>query len=162
MPKLVVKSGELGDDAKALLDEALELLEANPLQGYFPHEKQMAFHKADSKVKVFIGGNRSGKTTAGVCDNLIQALDRDVIPERLLPYKKWEAPFYCRIVTPDFTRTMAAVLEAVRKWVPSDQLLGGTWEKAWDKQNRILRFANGSFIEAMTYEQDLDLSLIHI
>jgi hypothetical protein len=155
-PKIVVKSGEVTEETKRLLDEAVELLDQNPLQGYFPHGKQTAFHESQQKVKVFVGGNRSGKTTAGVADNLIQALDRDVIPERLQQFKKWEPPFYCRIVTPDFTRTMAAVLEAVRKWVPTDQLQGGTWEKAWDKQNRILSFANGSFIEAMTYEQDLD------
>jgi phage terminase large subunit-like protein len=143
-------------EVKRLLAEADELLESNPLQGYLPHDKQRPFHEYKGRVKVFLGGNRSGKTTGGICDDIIQAIDPDAVPEHLRAYKKWEAPFKCRIVTPDFTRTMIAVQEAIRRWCPKSQLQGGSWEKAYEKSQRILRFANGSFFEFMTYEQDID------
>lgn len=104
-----------------------------------------------------MGGNQSGKTTAGIIDNLIQALDRDVLPERLRGYKKWEPPFRCRIVTPDFTGTMEGVVyEKLREWIPRSQLEGGSWDKAYKKQLRKLKFANGSWFDFMTFEQDLD------
>jgi hypothetical protein len=57
-------------------------------------------------LKAFLGGNRSGKTTVGIVDDLIQAIDHDAVPEHLKQYKLWEPPFYCRIITPDFTATM--------------------------------------------------------
>lgn len=143
-------------EVKRLLAEADEILAANPLQGYMPHEKQKFFHAFPGRTKVFLGGNRSGKTTGGICDDIIQAIDRDAVPAHLLPYKKWEAPFKCRIVTPDFTRTMIAVQEAIRRWCPKSQMKGGGWDTAYEKSQRILRFANGSFFEFMTYEQDID------
>lgn len=128
----------------------------NPLEGYFPHSRQEPFHSSKAKTKAFIGGNRSGKTTCAVVDHLIQALDEDAVPEHLRPFKRWPAPFTCRIVTPDFGKTLSAVTEAIRRWVPRSQLRGGTWEKAYDKQHRIVYFENGSFIEIMTQEQDVD------
>ena len=143
-------------EVKRLLAEADEILAANPLQGYMPHDKQRPFHAFRGRTKVFLGGNRSGKTTGGICDDLIQAIDPDAVPEHLKEYKKWEAPFKCRIVTPDFTRTMIAVQEAIRRWCPKSQLKGGGWDTAYEKSQRILRFANGSFFEFMTYEQDID------
>jgi phage terminase large subunit-like protein len=39
---------------------------------------------------------------------------------------------------------------------PPGQLKGGSWDEAYDKQRRILQFANGSRFEFMTFEQDLD------
>ena len=144
-------------EVKRLLAEADEILAANPLQGYMPHEKQRPFHAFQGRTKVFLGGNRSGKTTGGICDDLIQAIDPDAVPAHLKAYKKWHAPFKCRIVTPDFTRTMVAVQEAIRRWCPKSQLKGGGWDTAYEKSMRVLRFANGSFFEFMTYEQDLGL-----
>lgn len=143
-------------EIRALLAEADQILTENPLAGYHPHAKQAAFHAFQGRTKAFIGGNRSGKTTGGICDDLIQALDPDALPAHLADYKKWHGVFKCRIVTPDFTRTMMAVQEAIRRWCPKAQLLDGSWEKAYEKSSRILRFANGSFFEFMTYEQDVD------
>ena len=64
--------------------EATELLlklesqyKANPLLRYEPHDKQVVFHSSHEQIKAFLGGNRSGKTTAGILDDLIQAVDRD-------------------------------------------------------------------------------------
>ena len=90
-------------EARKLLLALEDSYRANPLGHYFPHEKQDAFHRAHVSLRGFFGGNRSGKTTAGILDDIIQAVDRDCLPAPLLPYKRWEAPFYCRIIAPDFT-----------------------------------------------------------
>jgi phage terminase large subunit-like protein len=70
--------------------------------------------------------------------------------------KHWEPPFACRLVTPDSNRTFEAAAEIIRKWCPKDQLKGGRWDTAYQKQRGLLRMENGSFFEFMSAEQDLD------
>lgn len=138
--------------------EALErILRDNPLYNYVPHSKQKKFHKSGARVKGFIGGNRSGKTTAGVVDSIIQSVDKEALPTHLVKFKKYEPPFYCRIITPDFSSTMEGVIfQKIREWCPRSQLKGGSWDSAFVKDRRILQFANGSWWQFMTFEQDLD------
>lgn len=144
-------------EAKELLKALDELREHDPLQFFKPHAKQIDFMATDAPIKAFLGGNRSGKTTVGIVDDLIQACDRKAVPEHLHFAKVWEPPFYCRIITPDFTATMEGVVfQKLREWAPRAQLVGGSWVKAYDKPNRMLRFKNGSWFQFMTYEQDLD------
>lgn len=140
-----------------LVSEYEKTLARNPLVGYKPHAKQHQFHSAATPIKAFFGGNQSGKTTAGLVDDLIQAVDVEALPERLRQYKRWQPPFYCRIVAPDFVQTIEKVVfPKLREWAPKDQLLGGGWDKAYKASERVLRFKNGSYIEFLTYEQDRD------
>ena len=136
------------------LEELASQVERNPLNTYFPHEKQAEFHEAREAVKAFIGGNRSGKSTAGVADDLIQALDRADVPEHLLKFKYREPPFYGRVITPDLGHTMEVVIDKFRVMCPAEALLGSAWDKAFDKTRRIARFKNGSRIDFMSTEQD--------
>lgn len=138
----------------ALLAAANAALGENPLHRYVPHERQRHFHENRVKTKVFTGGNRSGKSTATVLDCLIQALDKDVIPDHLLPYRIWQDKFYCRFVTPDYLRAFQSILETIVLWCPSSQMLGGDWEKAFNDKSKVFRFANGNFFEFLTLEQD--------
>lgn len=145
------------EEARALLEQWEAEVKLNPLIGYEPHPKQRAFHASHCSLKAFLGGNRSGKTTAGILDDLIQAVDRDVIPEHLLPYKRWEPPFYCRIVVPDFKRTLEGVVfQKLYEWAPKNQLVGGGFSKAYEKSRGVLRFKNGSWFDFLTFEQDRD------
>lgn len=140
-----------------LLVELEEVRIADPLQFYKPHAKQVPFHESRDSLKAFLGGNRSGKTTAGIVDDLIQTVDRDSLPEHLRQYKKWEPPFYCRIVAPDFVSTMEGVIfQKIKEWAPKGQLRGGSWDTAYDKSRRLLHFSNGSWWQFLTFEQDLD------
>jgi phage terminase large subunit-like protein len=145
-------------ELRALLADYVSLLEDNPLLSFEPiYEEQHSFLESRATVKMFAGGNRSGKTTISVVDDIIQAVDRTCLPDHLLPYKHWEPPFLCRIISPDFTSTMEAVIfEKIRDYVPRSQLLGGNWEKAYDKQRRMLQFDNGSRFFFLTAEQDVD------
>lgn len=72
-----------------LLARANESIEENPLHRYVPHQRQRIFHEHRVKTKAFVGGNRSGKSTATVIDCLIQAIDLEQIPEHLAGYRLW-------------------------------------------------------------------------
>lgn len=150
---------EVQDEIIRSLVELDELIDKNPLQVFEPKYQQQTDFLAAGRVgtKMFAGGNQAGKTTIGLADDLIQAVDRDCLPEHLLQFKFWEPPFLCRIVTPDFTSTMQGVIyEKLKELAPVEQLLGGSWDKAYDKANRKLRFENGSSIDFLTFEQEVD------
>jgi phage terminase large subunit-like protein len=148
---------EQQEHARELLQNLERQYKQNPLLAYEPHPKQVEFHASHEQLKAFLGGNRSGKTTAGVLDDLIQAVDRECLPPALAGFKKWEPPFYCRIIVPDFTSTLEGVIfQKLREWGPKDQLVGGAFDKAYDKTRRKLNFKNGSWMDFLTFEQDLD------
>lgn len=143
--------------ARELLAQYESALKRNPMLGYRPHAKQVEFHRSDEQLKAFLGGNRSGKTTAGILDDLIQAVDADSLPDHLLPFKKWQPPFFCRIIVPDFTSTLEGVIfQKLREWAPKGQLVGSEFGKAYDKARRRLHLKNGSWFDFLTFEQDLD------
>jgi phage terminase large subunit-like protein len=143
--------------------QALEILRSyesalkdNPLLGYEPHPKQIVFHAGTEQLKAFLGGNRSGKTTAGVLDDIIQAVDRDCLPDHLQSYKKFEPPFHCRLVCPGEDLLESVIFQKLREWCPASQLRGDRFDKAYEKSRGILHFKNGSFFDFLTYGQDLD------
>lgn len=162
--RLVIPDDFENDPAgKALYEEWLSVVKANPLQDYNhplrprEHVKQLEFHAAKTKIKAFIAGNRSGKTVACVVDDIIQAVDKDVLPPHLQKYKKWEPPFHVWIGAPKFAKHEDTIIPLIRKFLPRDQLCQGSWDKSYRRQPvPILRLANGSTIGFKTYDQDLD------
>lgn len=156
-PRIVIPDPAMLDDPAVVvqLREYAKRVRVNPLLRYYPHHKQQPFHATRRKVKVFIGGERSGKTVAGVLDDVVQAVDREIVPPHLLPYKIWEPPFYCRLITVDFGQGYNEILRTLREWIPPEQLHLGEWEAAFTERAHVLNFANGSFIEFMTQEQDV-------
>lgn len=141
-------------EVQAQLRELIDRLRVNPLLRYYPHVKQSPFHARPRKVRVFLGGERSGKSVAGILDDLINGVEREVLPPHLLPFKIWDE-FYCRIITPDFGRSHQEILKTLQEWMPPAQLYRGSWEEAYSDKNHELRFANGNFFEFMTCEQDV-------
>lgn len=150
--------------ATELARQAQRALEGNPLwrfnaDGGVRHPKQEHWLTwgGPGTTKLFIGGNRSGKTTGGVVDDIVQAVDRSAVPPHLQRVKKWEPPFFGRVVTPDFKNSHQVLLDKFRAWVPRDQLRAGRFDRALSSQDgRRLWFRNGSWIEFMSQEQDLD------
>jgi phage terminase large subunit-like protein len=149
----------LGPVERAQAEEAIQNIEAqrlrNPLAFYEPHPKQQAFHSFQAQKKCFFGGTQSGKTTGGLADDVIQAVDRDSLPDHLLPYKKFEPPFLCRIMAESFPVLETTLIQKLQDILPLDQLVGGTWATAYDKNLRVLYFQNGSKFFFMTYEQEV-------
>lgn len=147
----------------ALLRELDDVVTSNPLTLYnnpdLPerlHAKQLAFHESKTRIKVYTGGTRAGKSSAGAVDDLIQCLSRSLVPEHLRKYKRKDGPFKCRIVTPDLLRTLTGIQGVLQEWCPRQALKGGTWADAYKKYDKILHFENGSTIDFMSYEADLD------
>lgn len=136
------------------------LVEGNPLLGWEPFGGQAEFLGCGRvggrvSVKLAHAGNQAGKTEVGVVDDLIQCVDRDVLPGWLVGFKQWEPPFRCRVVTMDLEGTLFGVmLPKFQGLVPREQLVGGSWERAFDRSNRVLRFKNGSMVQFMSASQD--------
>jgi phage terminase large subunit-like protein len=144
------------DEKRQVLKELKEveaIYQSNPLQFFYPYPKQALFLEARDRFKWILGGNRSGKTVTCIVDDIIQAIDWEAVPEHLKPYKKFDPPFKFRIVAMDFDQVELVIFEALQAWLPPGQLLGGSWEKAYNKERRILRFKNGSLCQFKTFEQ---------
>jgi len=141
--------------AEQILRELQAKRQRDPLAFYEPHVKQQAFHGFTAQTKCFFGGNQSGKTWGGLADDIIQAVDEDALPARLKPYKKFQPPFLCRIMAESFPVLETTLIEKLQNLVPQEQLLGGTWKSAYEKDLRVLHFQNGSKFFFMTYEQEV-------
>jgi phage terminase large subunit-like protein len=97
----------------------------------FPH--QLRFHKSKLKHRWFIGGNRSGKTTAGAIEAIWTATGWH-------PYRQSPVPNSGWIVSIDFpnSRDVAQpkVFDFLPKWMIAE----------WNKSDQILKLTNGSII----------------
>jgi phage terminase large subunit-like protein len=142
------------DEALLLLSEGLsDTARAPNIKRYKPHEKQHLFHASTKKKKLYIGGNRSGKTTGGVCEDIWRATCRH--PYR--PDLNEIGPNRGRVVAVDFVNGVEKIIfPQFQQWLYPSALKGGAWETAYNKLLRTLTFSNGSTIEFMSYDQDLD------
>lgn len=150
-----VPEGEKAE-LRRYLEELAGAVEANPLLAFIPHPKQRAFLGAKQRKKVLFGGNRSGKTECAIANDIIQCVDEDSLPDHLKPYKKLQPPVKGRIVTPKFAHHEETTFPKLRALVPKNQLAGGSWETAFSKSRRVLTFANGSTVQFLTFDQDVD------
>jgi len=120
------------------------------IYGYEPMEKQEVFHRSDAKGKQYLGGNRSGKTVGGATESIWWLMG--IHPFRDTP----NPPIRGRCVSVDFLDGVEKIVRPeIARWAPTSALLGGNWDDAYDKELRTLYFANGSFLEFMSYDQQL-------
>ncbi len=139
-------------DAFKRLGESLRTQAVRPnIYAYRPHPKQMPFHSSLSKARLYIGGNRSGKTTGGIAEDIFWLTGRH--PYRPTP----PPPVRGRIISVDFVNGIEKTIRPeLARWLPPSELKGGTWSTAYSKELRTLTLENGSFVEFMSYDQDLD------
>jgi phage terminase large subunit-like protein len=152
MPRLPKQKIQTEKQATLALADALRAQARFPnIFQYAPHEKQRRFHESLYPKKQFVGGNRSGKTTAGAAEAVWYMGGEH-------PYKRlpWTAPTRGRIVTVDVAQGIEKIIKPMlSSLIPKSWLINGSWEDSYDKELRTLTLANGSFAEIMTYEQDL-------
>lgn len=123
------------------------------IKKYRPHPKQYIFHTSVRKRKLYIGGNRSGKTTGGVVEDIWRATNTH--PYR--PELNAIGPNFGRVVATDFDHGVAQVLlPQFSQWLYPSALINGSWEDSYNKSTKLLTLANKSSIEFMSYDQDLD------
>lgn len=134
--------------------EGLKAQAARPnIYAYRPHKKQLMFHTNPKHTRLYIGGNRSGKTVGGGTEAAYWLMKKH--PYRKLPLP--EGPIRMRGVAVDFNYGVDMIMlpELVR-WIPPSFLKKGSFEESYDSNHRLLTLANGSFIEFRSYEQDLE------
>lgn len=123
------------------------------IKKYRPHEKQLRFHSSTKKKKLYIGGNRSGKTTGGVTE----AIWRATCTHPYRPELNAIGPNRGRVVAVDFVQGVEKIIfPQYKQWLYPSALSGGSWERAYSPSTRTLTFSNGSTIEFMSYDQQLD------
>jgi hypothetical protein len=110
-----------------------------------------------TKFRLFAGGNRAGKTTAGDVGLIVDCCDRDAVPPHLHRYKRWDVPVQAYLVAVSGRAVEKIHVPIFRKWCPKDQLVGGSFEKAFNKEYQTLHFKNGSAISFMTQGMEVDV-----
>jgi phage terminase large subunit-like protein len=121
------------------------------IDGYKPLPHQVRFHSNPARGRINFGGNRSGKSYSSVCEMVWWATGTHPFRDTPRP------PVALRHVAVDNPQGINKILkELYKKIVPSRYLRGGSWESAWQNSPPALFFSNGSFVEFMSYEQELD------
>lgn len=121
------------------------------IDGYKPQEHQIDFHSSTAGGRCVFGGNRSGKTISSVVEMIWWATGTH-------PYKRTpRPPVALRHVAVDKPQGVDKILKELYKQLCPPRILEGrAFEKAWHTKPDELHFSNGSFIEFLSYEQDLD------
>jgi phage terminase large subunit-like protein len=141
----------LDDLVASLSSSVLRQADEPNILGYKPHVKQELFHRSTAKGRWFLGGNRSGKSVAGVVEDIWWATKRH-------PYKRipGHTQIRGRVVASDFTNGVETILfPIVKRWVLPSDLVNGSWEDSYVKDEKTLYFSDGSFIEFRSCDQDL-------
>ena len=135
------------------LDELLKELETVGMcstKEWNPYEKQRKFHLSPKRIKVILGGNRSGKTECGNAEALMHAtgLYPDWYPENL----KIPVPNVGRIIVTDFAKGFGeTILPKIEKWLPSGMVKQVKKNHEGYPSKFILH--NGSSFDVCTHEQ---------
>lgn len=141
-------------DVTSLFSENLRKAVARPsIHNYKPHVKQKQFHQSPLQQKLYIGGNRSGKTVGGIVEDVWWLKGEH--PYRPLPMAPG-TPCRGRIVTTSMTEGIKEIIiPELCRWLPPSLLLNGSWEDSYHKTDRKLTLTNGATCELMSYDQDL-------
>jgi hypothetical protein len=148
--------GEQRRAVEAKLGALKKVLAANPLQLAEPYPKQREFLAAREPLKGFFGGNGAGKSWVGALDDVIQLVDREVVPAHLQGFKHWEPPFFLRVVAPKQKILDTLTIPQFRAMLPASQCRGGSFDKAYRGSEGKLYLENGSWVLFNTADQDRD------
>ncbi len=134
------------------LGEGLQESAALPnLYSYKPSEKQELFHKMQNKARLYIGGNRSGKSLGSTIEGIWWVTKTH--PYREMPPE----PIRGRVVAVDFLNGVdKIILPLWKQWLPKKYLINGSWEESYSRERHVLTLNNGGFVEFMSQDQDLD------
>lgn len=109
------------------------------------------FHKSEKLGRLLRGGNRSGKSTAGVVEDIWRATGRHPY------YKTHDLPVKGRIVTVDKETGINLIVKPLlAQWTPPSELVNGSWEASWRERGAIMTFRNGSTIDVKTHQQEVE------
>ena len=139
-------------EALRRLGEGLQEAAHQPnLYDYVPSPKQLLFHKDTNPDRLYIGGNRSGKSLGSTIEAIWWLTHTH--PYRETP----EGPIRGRVVAVDFLNGVdKIILPLYKQWLPKSYLINGSWSDSYSRERHVLTLNNGSFVEFMSQDQDLD------
>ena len=154
------------DAVQAELDrlklEKVRRMEEERLLYYNPHAGQLLLHQSQAPTRAAVTGNQWGKSYWG-CVEMLWSIGK------VHPYRKnYVGRVYGRDCGVDFGQMLGTTVEHYRTLTPRrPQRINGYWwpglldndfNKAleWNQENKKLWFADGSFIEFMSYAQERD------
>lgn len=123
------------------------------ITGYTPQDHQIPFHASKKAGRLFIGGNRSGKTVGGGAETVawLSGNHEKAGDERFRP------PVRGRAVGVDFDNGVKKIMmPEVARWIPPSLLKNGSWEDSYAKGEKFLTLTNGSTLEFMSYDQEVE------
>jgi phage terminase large subunit len=123
----------------------------NPLVFYEPYESRLIrgrypqdlFHSSLAKIRLLVGGNRSGKSESGFVEDIWCAMGCH-------PYIKMPVPNVGWIVSLSFKKQVEVTEQKLKKWLPKGIV------KNWDNKVGCISLTNGSQIWLKSCEQDLE------
>lgn len=117
-------------------------------------DKHKAFHLSTKPIRAIFGGNRSGKSVAGLVELLFHACFKKH------PYTGIENPRsgHYRIFTTKFQIAEELIIPMMQEWIPLSWYRGGSWSNAYDPRYHLLHGKDGSLIDILTYDQDASVA----
>ena len=142
---------ELSDIFLQLGEGLQEAAHVPNLYDYIPSPKQEEFHKHKCRDRLYIGGNRSGKSLGSTIESIWWLTHTH-------PYKETpKGPIRGRVVAVDFLNGVdKIILPLYKQWLPKKYLINGSWADSYSRERHVLTLNNGSFVEFMSQDQDLD------
>lgn len=109
------------------------------------------FHRSTKVGRILRGGNRSGKSVAGVVESILRSTGRHPF------YKTHELPTRGRIVTVDKDAgILQIIIPLLKQWIPPSELINGSWDDSYKSTGKVLTLRNGSTIELKTHQQETE------
>jgi len=109
------------------------------------HEQQIGFHKAPNRIRLFFGGNRSGKTTGGVNEARWRATGNH-------PFQQVRAPSKGCIILQDFqTHARDIIMPKIEEWFEPGIIVGTEKNQTHAIAKYLIK--NGSTIDVKSHDQ---------
>ena len=136
--------------------DALKLgLERPNIYGYTPYHEQELFHRCDKVGRYLAGGNRGGKTDSMVAEMVYWGTNTHPYLKRPAEWGTGALQMRCFVV--DVEKGVSQILlPKLKRYVPTNHLIDGNWEKSWNSKSLIFTFANGTTIDFLTYGMGLE------
>lgn len=116
--------------------------------------KHVEFHRSTKPIRWVFGPNQCGKSILGLSELVMNAcFVKHPFTQRINPKSgRW------RIFTDKFQKVEEHVIPMLKEWVPRKWLKHGNWSDAYTDRYHMLKGANDSYIDMLTYDQDYSVA----